>query len=91
MRKIKVIGSHIVLHAGKVRLSKEQAKIRLFALGLVKDDTYEIVKPVAFKQGEVFFFDGEISKEWIEEYEENRAPGRPVGTGKKKDAEGDEE
>lgn len=87
MRKIRVKGDFIVLHSGKVRLDPKQAKAREHGIRHVKDDTYEIVSPVGFKRGEVFYFDGEIGKTHVEDVEETRAPGRPAG---KKEEKGPE-
>lgn len=70
MRKIKVIGSFIVLHSGKVRLNAKQAKAREHGVKLIKDDVYEITGPVGFKLGEVFFYDGEIGKSHVESVEQ---------------------
>jgi hypothetical protein len=88
MRKIKVTGDFIVLHGGNVRLNEKQAKAREHAVKHIKDDLYEITGPVGFKRGEVFYFDGDVGKGHVEDVEETRAPGRPVGSGKKdKEAE----
>lgn len=88
MRKIKVTGEFIYLHSGNVKLTERQARDRAHGVKQVKDDLYEITGPIGFKRGEVFSFDGDIGKGFADDVEETRAPGRPVGTGKKAQTEG---
>ena len=56
----------VTLAAGNVRLDKKQAGAREYALNLVKAgeeiSEYEITKPTQFKRGEVFEYDGVVSK-----------------------------
>lgn len=87
MRKIKVIGSFIVLHSGKVRLNQTQAKAREHGVKLVKEDIYEITGPVGFKHGEVFFYDGEIGKSHVEDVEDEAAKKKAAETAKKKNGD----
>lgn len=77
MRKIKVVGHFITLHSGRVRLDEKQARARQHGLKKVEGDTYEIIGPVGFKSGEMFWFDGSIGKAHAEDIEETRGPGRP--------------
>lgn len=59
--KYQVTAPFIELHSGVLTLTKEQARDRQHCLKKVKKDTYEIVKPVQFKQGEEIGYDGELT------------------------------
>lgn len=52
----------ITLASGSVNLSKEQAACRLHNLIDKGDGVYEIKRPIGFKAGEVFEYDGVIPK-----------------------------
>lgn len=75
MRNYKVIGRLVELHAGEVRLTNEQAAARASFLGEPsgrgKSKTYPILRPIQFKLGEVFAYDGEIPKDQASEVEVN--------------------
>jgi len=86
MRKIKVIGAFVMLYGGRVRLTEQQARIRSHAIVHVEKDLYEIVKPVGFKHGEEFSFDGEVGKGSIEDVEEIRAVAKQKETKEKAEA-----
>ena len=52
----------IVLASGSVKLSKEQLASRLHNLINKGDGVYEIKRPIGFKAGEIFEYDGVIPK-----------------------------
>lgn len=64
MRRFQVVNSKgVTFHGGVMQLSKAQATSRAYALKSLGDDLYLIDnKPVQFKCGEEFGFDGEITK-----------------------------
>lgn len=64
MKVHKVIGRSVTLNAGKVGLTEQQAKSRAACIRKAgrEDGVYEIIKPVEFKCGEVFEFDGDVPK-----------------------------
>lgn len=72
MKRIRVINA-ANFGSGRLQLSTEQAKARLHNLKHVKDDIYEIDKPVQFKAGEEIGFDGEINKLLMLDIEEAEA------------------
>lgn len=79
----------VTLHSGVLQLSKGQASARTYALSSLKDDLYLIEKPVQFKCGEVFGYDGEVSKALLVEIEPvEKAKAKPAK--KAKPAEGAE-
>lgn len=59
--KYKVTGAFVELHAGVLTLTKQQARDRMHNLRKLKGNSFEIVKPVQFKQGEEIGFDGDIT------------------------------
>ncbi len=62
MKDVTVIGRSVTLASGALRLSAKQAAARAPFLRALKGDTYTIIAPVVFKQGESFGYDAEISK-----------------------------
>lgn len=63
MKRFCVVGTKgVTLHSGVLQLSAEQASARAYALRSLGDDLYLIEKPVQFKCGEEFGFDGEVTK-----------------------------
>ncbi len=79
MSKMKdyITAGTISLHAGKVRLSADQARRRMHLLAgkeSQKSGIFEIVKPLQFKAGEAFGYDGEIPKTLSEIIIEATAP-----------------
>lgn len=63
MRKYQVIENHVEIGAGRVMLDADQFKARSHNLRAIgPDGVCEIVKPVQFKLGEVFGFDGDLGK-----------------------------
>ena len=74
MSKMKVYtaAAVITLHEGRVQLTQEQARRRksqITSKRNQKSGTYSIVKPVQFKVGECFGYDGEIPKAMLEQLE----------------------
>lgn len=72
MKRYKII-STANFGSGRLKLSDSQAKARLHNLKHIKDDIYEIVKPIMFKTGEEIGFDGEINKLLMLDIEEAEA------------------
>lgn len=77
MRIFKTTGGGVNLAAGNlVRLTKAQAMYRLHNLQLVDgpavDDrsTYEIINPLNFKVGEVFWYNGEVNRGLLKRLDE---------------------
>lgn len=63
MRKYQVIEKHIEIGAGRVMLDADQFKTRSHNLSAIgPDGVCEIVKPIQFKVGETFGFDGDFGK-----------------------------
>ena len=64
MKEIVVTGKQATLRSGTVKLTTDQAASREHGLEKVegKKDLYTIIDAVSFKRGEVFGYDGEISK-----------------------------
>ena len=54
---------------GKLKLTKEQHMSRVHNLKAVEGRTavFEILKPVQFKNGEKVFFDGDVSKQMLQD------------------------
>lgn len=62
MIKYQVIDKPAILFSGLLELNEDQVRRRKHLLELVEGSVYMILKPVTFKVGEVFGYDGEISK-----------------------------
>ena len=62
MIKYQVIDKPAILFSGLLELNEDQVRRRRHLLELVEGSIYMIVKPVTFKVGEVFGYDGEINK-----------------------------
>ncbi len=63
MRKYQVVEKHIEIGAGRVMLDADQFKTRSHNLSKPDaDGVCEIVKPIQFKAGETFGFDGDFGK-----------------------------
>lgn len=64
-------GAVITLHSGRVKLTEDQANRRASCLSNDKKGgkagVYNIEKPIQFKLGEVFGYDGEIPKSMLDE------------------------
>lgn len=60
--KYTVIGKSVVISGGVLTLSEAQAKDRAHLLEKGKKGQYLVARPVTFKQGETFGFDGELDK-----------------------------
>ena len=50
------------LHTGIVELTQKQYQSRQHCLKSLGDNKYEILKPIQFKKGETFGYDGELAK-----------------------------
>ena len=72
MKRFKIINM-ANFGSGRLQLSTGQAQARLHNLTHIKDDIYEIVKPVQFKTGEELGYDGEINKLLMLDIEEAEA------------------
>lgn len=72
MKRFKIINM-ANFGSGRLQLSTGQAQARLHNLTHIKDDIYEIVKPVQFKSGEELGYDGEINKLLMLDIEEAEA------------------
>jgi hypothetical protein len=62
MKEFKVTAPFVQLHTGHLRLSKAQAQARRYALESLGESLFLIVRPVGFKLGETFGYDGELLK-----------------------------
>ncbi|MCK9994328.1 MAG: hypothetical protein Dbin4_02848 [Alphaproteobacteria bacterium] len=63
MRKYQVIEKHIEIGSGKVLLDPDQYKTRAHNLSKPDaDGTCAILKPIQFKFGEMFGYDGDFGK-----------------------------
>ena len=62
MIKYQVIDNPATLFSGLLELNEDQVRRRANLLELVEGSVYMILKPVTFKVGETFGYDGEISK-----------------------------
>ncbi|OGI44525.1 MAG: hypothetical protein A2V92_03735 [Candidatus Muproteobacteria bacterium RBG_16_65_31] len=62
MKTFKVIGHVAAVHAGLVKLGDDQARPRKHLLRPRGDGVYEVLRPIQFKQGEQFGYDGEFPK-----------------------------
>ena len=62
MIKYTVVNQSVKLTSGIIRLSDDQAKVRLHNLNFRDDNCYEIVNPIYFKNGEVFEYGGDLDK-----------------------------
>lgn len=90
----------VMLHSGKVKLNKDQARRRRRCLEGKKDQksgVFRIVKPIQFKVGEAFGYDGEIPKSMIGQLEtddvssdEDKAGGTEGASGTEDQDEGEE-
>lgn len=88
MKRFVVTAIKAQLFSGVLQLSKAQADARTYALKALGDDLYLIGKPVEFKAGEEFGFDGEVSKALLQEMEPvevNEAKKATKAAGKKAD------
>jgi hypothetical protein len=62
MRLFEVTSPFVLLNSGRIRLTDKQYTDRAHALGKTDDvHVYTIEKPVGFKHGEVFEYDGELT------------------------------
>lgn len=63
MNEYQVLGESVTLHSGLVLLTEAQYKSRSFAVSATEEEgVYQVEKPVSFKRGEVFFYDGHLNK-----------------------------
>jgi hypothetical protein len=63
MQKFEVTGPVVNLFHGLIELTESQAHARAFALEETEEpNVFSIKKPISFKKGEVFSFDGEPGK-----------------------------
>ena len=81
MRKYQVIENHVEIGAGRVMLNADQFKTRSHNLSAQgQDGSCEIVKPIQFKAGEVFGFDGDFGKHLSQFVTEIDAPNTFIST-----------
>lgn len=66
MKTYRVIGRSIDVRAGLVALTPAQAKTRMHNLKARADGVYEVLKPIQFKHGEAFGYDGEFPKAMVD-------------------------
>lgn len=61
MREITVEGAPLNVNAGRVKLTKDQARRRAHLLAAVdgKEGEFDVVRPIQFKVGETFGFEGD--------------------------------
>lgn len=61
MREITVKGAPLNVNAGRVKLTKDQARRRAHLLAAVdgKEGEFDVVRPIQFKVGETFGFEGD--------------------------------
>jgi hypothetical protein len=62
MERYEVVAPHVEIHTGILQLSKEQADARAHALDDLGEGLYQIRRPVQFKCGETFGYDGTVNK-----------------------------
>lgn len=68
MKEVEIIAPMgITLKGGLVKLTTKQAADRVSAVTQVKKDIYEITGETQFKNGERFFYDGDLPKNLAEE------------------------
>jgi len=70
MKQYFVIALAVNIAGGILALNKDQAESRVHCLEDLGDGLYEVRKPVQFKHGEEFGYDGEINKALLQELEE---------------------
>tara|TARA_Y100000310_G_scaffold342185_1_gene444184 strand:+ start:6969 stop:7328 length:360 start_codon:yes stop_codon:yes gene_type:complete len=63
MRKYKVVCRYGRINAGFVELTKDQARRRRHCLDHLEDNVYLLKEKTGFKSGEVFGFDGDLSRD----------------------------
>lgn len=61
MKKFECLGI-VTIRSGILRITKEQADARHYGVKNIEGDLYEVFKPVQFKAGESFSYDGELPK-----------------------------
>lgn len=60
--RYKVIGDFIEFHSGLLELDDGQSKPRIHNLRKINDSTFEVMRKVQFKRGEIIGYDGELNK-----------------------------
>lgn len=74
MQLYQVTAPLVTLHAGRVQLTKDQARRRRHVMKHVTEDVFEITTPIQFKHGETFGYDGEVSKALSVQLRDPNAP-----------------
>lgn len=69
MKEYAVIGSVAKISGGILALTEEQAKARIHNLKNLEDGLYQVERPVQFKRGESFGYDGGVNKRLLQEIE----------------------
>ncbi len=69
-----VTGKSVSIYGGVLTLSKELVTDRAHCLKpLTEKNKYEVIKPVTFKQGQEFGFDGELPKSAVLELNDGKS------------------
>lgn len=75
MKKFVVTGFQLTLHSGFVKLTEEQSKARAHAIRATEETAvFEILQPINFKSGEVFFYEGDLPKNLASLVQPKKAP-----------------
>lgn len=59
----------VTINSGVIQLNGEQAKNRMHNLSHIADDRFDIVRPINFKTGEFFGYDGQLPKSMVSSIE----------------------
>jgi hypothetical protein len=62
MERYEVTATQVEIHAGILQLDPEQAAARAHALDTLGEGLYQVRRPVQFKRGESFGYDGAVGK-----------------------------
>lgn len=74
MKQYRVVGKLARISTGNVELTPEQASDRMHNLKKLGGDVYEVLKPIEFKAGQVFGYDGTPGKGQASIVEEETPP-----------------
>lgn len=67
MQRYSVIGPKVEIHSGILHLSKTQAAARVHALDDLGEGLYQVSRPIQFKKGEEFGYDGSVNKALLQQ------------------------
>lgn len=61
----------VTIHSGVIQLNSEQAKSRMHNLSHIADDRFDVVRPINFKTGELFGYEGQLPKSMVSSIEDD--------------------